>query len=230
MWSPAGDKTGTAHCFRTLCLDTVPDRLAQIHRSRRAVNPNIGLGKAVAPDLPYVRQDVPDDSEAPKVGGRRQAGKESRTPAVPPASKGTTAFCQRFTPRVLPRCERLWSWPSPRHWPSPCSCPASADELTTQRARVKQQIAKSKSELNESTKELSAAVIQVDKAQNKLDRRLPRGWTTTRQELRVAQTKDAHMATKREEGQGRPGRRSRRRCGWTGPTGGSARESRTGSP
>ena len=72
---------------------------------------------------------------------------------------------------------------------------ASADELTTQRARVKQQIAKSKSELNESTKELSAAVVQVDKAQNKLDAATAR-LTTTRQELRVAQTKDAHMATK----------------------------------
>ena len=38
------------------------------------------MGKAVDPDLPYVRQDVPDDSEAPKVVSLRQAGKESRTP------------------------------------------------------------------------------------------------------------------------------------------------------
>ena len=105
---------------------------------------------------------------------------------------------------------------------------ASADELTTQRARVKQQIAKSKSELNESTKELSAAVVQVDKAQNKLDAATAR-LTTTRQELRVAQTKDAHMATKLQQA----------RRTWppqslplwrTGPTGRSASESRAGSP
>ena len=75
---------------------------------------------------------------------------------------------------------------------------ASADELTAKRVRVKQQIAKTKSELNESTKELSAAVVQVDKAQNKLDAAAGR-LTTTRQELRVAQTKDAHMATKLQQ-------------------------------
>jgi murein DD-endopeptidase MepM/ murein hydrolase activator NlpD len=75
---------------------------------------------------------------------------------------------------------------------------ASADELTARRAHVKQQIAKTKSELNESTKELSAAVLQVDKAQNKLDAATAR-LTTTRQELRVAQTKDAHMATKLQQ-------------------------------
>jgi murein DD-endopeptidase MepM/ murein hydrolase activator NlpD len=75
---------------------------------------------------------------------------------------------------------------------------ASADELTTQRARVKQQIAKTKSELNESTKELSAAAVEVDKAENKLDKAAAR-LTTTRQELRVAQAKDAHMAARLQQ-------------------------------
>jgi murein DD-endopeptidase MepM/ murein hydrolase activator NlpD len=75
---------------------------------------------------------------------------------------------------------------------------ASADELRSQRARVKQQIAKTKSELGESTKTLSAAVVAVDKAQNKLDAATAR-LTTTRQELRVAQTKDAHMVTRLRE-------------------------------
>src|SRR4029453_11238846 len=57
------------------------------------LQPNIGLGKAVAPDLPYVRQDVPDDSEAPKVGGRFARLARSRgLLATPPASKGITAY------------------------------------------------------------------------------------------------------------------------------------------
>jgi murein DD-endopeptidase MepM/ murein hydrolase activator NlpD len=75
---------------------------------------------------------------------------------------------------------------------------ASADELKAQRARVKQEITKTKSDLNESTKELRGAVVEVDKAENKLDAASAR-LTSTRQELRVAQTKDAHMATKLEQ-------------------------------
>jgi murein DD-endopeptidase MepM/ murein hydrolase activator NlpD len=75
---------------------------------------------------------------------------------------------------------------------------AYADELTTQRAKVKEQIAKTKSDLNESAKTLSAAVVAVDKAQNKLDVATAR-LTTTRQELRVAQTKDAQMAAKLQQ-------------------------------
>jgi len=75
---------------------------------------------------------------------------------------------------------------------------ASADELKANRARVKQEIAKTKSDLNESTKELRGAVVEVDKAENKLDAASAR-LTSTRQELRVAQTKDAHMATKLEQ-------------------------------
>ena len=75
---------------------------------------------------------------------------------------------------------------------------AYADELTTQRAKVKEQIAKTKSDLNESTKTLSAAVVAVDKAHNKLDVATAR-LTTTRQELRVAQTKDAQMVAKLQQ-------------------------------
>src|SRR4029450_14101915 len=67
-----------------------------VHRSEPcawSLQPNIGLGKAVAPDLPYVRQDVPDDSEAPKVGGRFARLARSRgLLATPPASKGITAY------------------------------------------------------------------------------------------------------------------------------------------
>jgi murein DD-endopeptidase MepM/ murein hydrolase activator NlpD len=72
---------------------------------------------------------------------------------------------------------------------------AAADELNSERARVKQQIVKTKSELNESSKALSAAVVAVNKAQNKLDVASAR-LETTRRELAAAQIKDAQMATK----------------------------------
>ena len=94
MQSPTGDDTRNGSLVRTLCFDTVPDPTEQIHRSVAGqLQPNIGLGKAVAPDLPYVRQDVPDDSEAPEVGGRFARLARSRgLLATPPASKGITAY------------------------------------------------------------------------------------------------------------------------------------------
>ena len=154
----------------------------------------------MAPDLPYVRQDVPDDSEAPKVGGRFARLARSRgLLAKPPASKGIIAYL----PAVYAARNRTLRSAVVVAVASALSLAllgpqASADELTSQRARVKQEIAKTKSELNESTKTLSAAVVAVDKAQNKLDAATAR-LTTTRQELRVAQTKDAHMATRLQQ-------------------------------
>jgi murein DD-endopeptidase MepM/ murein hydrolase activator NlpD len=154
----------------------------------------------VAPDLPYVRQDVPDDSEAPQVGGRfAKLARGRGLPAQPSASKGITAYlsaayaARTRTLRAAVVVAVASALALPFLGPQ-----ASADELTARRAHVKQQIAKTKSELNESTKELSAAVVQVDKAQNKLDAASAR-LTTTRQELRVAQTKDAHMAIKLQQ-------------------------------
>ena len=154
----------------------------------------------MAPDLPYVRQDVPDDSEAPKVGGRFARLARSRgLLGTPPASKGITSYLsaayvgRNRTLRVVVVVAVTSALALTLLGPQ-----ASADELTAQRARVKQQIAKTKSELNESTKELSAAVVDVDKAQNKLDAATAQ-LTTTRQELRVAQAKDAHMATKLQQ-------------------------------
>jgi hypothetical protein len=174
-----------------------------VHRSEPcawSLQPNIGLGKAVAPDLPYVRQDVPDDSEAPKVGGRFARLARSRgLLATPPASKGITAYL----PAVYAAGARVSRAAvvfavALALLLAMIASDASADELTSQRTRVKQHIAKTKSELNESTKTLSAAVVAVDKAQNKLDAATAR-LTTTRQELRVAQTKDAHMATRLQQ-------------------------------
>jgi murein DD-endopeptidase MepM/ murein hydrolase activator NlpD len=154
----------------------------------------------VAPDLPYVRQDVPDDSEAPKVGGRfARLAKSRGLLAEPSASKDMTAYlsavyaARRRTLRaavVIAVASALSLALLGPH--------AYADELTTQRAKVKEQIAKTKSDLNESTKTLSAAVVAVDKAQNKLDAATAR-LTTTRQELRVAQTKDTQIAAKLQQ-------------------------------
>ena len=154
----------------------------------------------MAPDLPYVRQDVPDDSEAPKVGGRFARLARSRgLLAKSSASKGITAY----VPAVYAARNRTLRSIVVIAVASALSLAllgpqATADELTSRRARVKQEIAKTKSELNESTKTLSAAVVAVDKAQHKLDAATER-LTTTRQELRVAQTKDAHMATRLQQ-------------------------------
>jgi murein DD-endopeptidase MepM/ murein hydrolase activator NlpD len=151
----------------------------------------------VAPDLPYVRQDVPDDSEAPKVGGRFARLARSRgLLATPPASKGITAYLPAvYAARTRMSRAAVVFGVALALLLALIASDASADELTSQRARVKQQIAKTKSELSESTKTLSAAAVAVDKAQNKLDAASAR-LTTTRQELRVAQTNDTRMATR----------------------------------
>jgi murein DD-endopeptidase MepM/ murein hydrolase activator NlpD len=154
----------------------------------------------VVPDLPYVREDVPDDSEAPQVGGRFARPARSAKPlAMLPASKGITAYLsavcaagrrpvQTAVAIVIAAAITL-TLLGPQ---------ASADELTTQRARVKQQIAKTKSDLNESTKTLSAAALAVDKAQNKLDAATAK-LATTRQALAGAKAKDAEMAANLEQ-------------------------------
>ena len=154
----------------------------------------------MAPDLPYVRQDVPDDSEAPKVGGRFARLARSRwLLAKSSASKGITAY----VPAVYAARNRTLRSIVVIAVASALSLAllgpqAAADELTSRRARVKQEIAKTKSELNDYTKTLSAAVVAVDKAQHKLDTATAR-LTTIRQELRVAQTKDAHIATRLQQ-------------------------------
>ena len=154
----------------------------------------------MAPDLPYVRQDVPDDSEAPKAGARFARLARSRwLLAKPPASEGITAY----VPAVYAARNRTLRSIVVIAVASALSLAllgpqAATDELTSRRARVKQEIAKTKSELNESTKTLSAAVVAVDKAQHKLDTATAR-LTTIRQELRVAQTKDAHIATRLQQ-------------------------------
>jgi murein DD-endopeptidase MepM/ murein hydrolase activator NlpD len=72
---------------------------------------------------------------------------------------------------------------------------ASGDELGTRRAQVKQQIAKTKSDLGESTKALSKAAVAVDKAQHKLDVASAQ-LATTREELSAAEVQDSRMAVR----------------------------------
>ena len=150
----------------------------------------------MVPDLPYVRKDVPDDSEAPQHVGRFARLGESAKPLAAPTSKGITAYLLtvylagtrtvRTAVAVAVASALTLTLLGP---------PASADELTSHRARVKQQIAKTKSDLSESTRALSTAAIAVDKAQNKLDAATAK-LTTTRQELAAAKAKDVQMAAK----------------------------------
>jgi len=150
----------------------------------------------VAPDLPYVRQDVPDDSEAPQVGGRFARLIRREVLATPPASKGITAYLSAAyavgtrTARIAVAVTVTSALSVALLGPQ-----ASADELTTHRAQVKQQITKTKSELDESTKALSKAAVAVDKAQHKLEVAGAQ-LAATRQQLAAAQVKDAQMASR----------------------------------
>ena len=69
----------------------------------------------MAPDLPYVRQDVPDDSEAPKVDGRFARLARSRGLLATPASKGINCIsASRTRRRCAARCGLLSSSQLPR--------------------------------------------------------------------------------------------------------------------
>jgi murein DD-endopeptidase MepM/ murein hydrolase activator NlpD len=150
----------------------------------------------VVPDLPYVRKDVPDDSEAPQHAGRFARLGKSAKPLATPTSKGISAYLLAVylagtrTVRTAVAVAVASALTVTLLGPL-----ASADELTSHRARVKQQIAKTKSDLSESTKALSTAAIAVDKAQNKLDAATAK-LTTTRQKLAAAKAKDVQMAAK----------------------------------
>ncbi|MDX6322720.1 MAG: hypothetical protein QOF52_2578 [Propionibacteriaceae bacterium] len=77
---------------------------------------------------------------------------------------------------------------------------ASADELTDQRARVQQQLAQTQRDLNESTKQLSAAAAAVQQAQNSLSAAQAE-LAATRQQLAEAQRRDAAMAARLKKAQ-----------------------------
>jgi murein DD-endopeptidase MepM/ murein hydrolase activator NlpD len=77
---------------------------------------------------------------------------------------------------------------------------ASAEDLNTRRDHVKQQLAKTRSDLNESNKALTAAGIAVDRTQNRLD--VARAQLAkTRRELAAAKARDVAMAAKLKQAQ-----------------------------
>jgi murein DD-endopeptidase MepM/ murein hydrolase activator NlpD len=153
----------------------------------------------VDPDLPYVRQDVPDDSEAPQFAGRFARLARGRGLLAAPASKGIPAYLSAVCAAAAHTLRAVVAVAIASTLTATLlATPASADELTSHRARVKQQIAKTKSDLNESSEALSEAVVAVDKAQNRLDVASAR-LEGTRQELTAAQTKDARMAWKLQQ-------------------------------
>jgi murein DD-endopeptidase MepM/ murein hydrolase activator NlpD len=153
----------------------------------------------VAPDLPYVPQDVPDDSEAPTAGRfARLTRSEDLLPPLP-ASQGITAYLSAvYVAGVYAVRTAIAVAVATALSLSLLSPPASGDELVTKRARVKQQIAKTRSDLNESTMALSTAAVAVDRAQGKLDAASAR-LAETRQQLAAAKAKDAEMATKLQQ-------------------------------
>jgi murein DD-endopeptidase MepM/ murein hydrolase activator NlpD len=149
----------------------------------------------VAPDLPYVRKDVPDDSEAPQVGGRfARLSRSKELLARTPASEGITAFLS--APHIVgARIARIAVAVAVASAVALSALVpiASGDELGARRAEVKQQIAKTKSDLGESTKALSKAAVSVDKAQHRLDVASAQ-LATTREELSAAEVQDSQMA------------------------------------
>jgi murein DD-endopeptidase MepM/ murein hydrolase activator NlpD len=153
----------------------------------------------VAPDLPYVRQDVPDDSEAPQHTGRFARQTIGKILVTPPTSKGITAYLSTVYLAGTRTTRAAMSLAIASALTLTLLSPqAAADELTTERARVKQQIAKTKGDLNESTKALSAAAVAVDRAQNKLDAATSK-LATTRRQVAAAKAKDAAMAAKLQQ-------------------------------
>ena len=119
------------------------------------------------PDLPYVRKDVPGNSEA--IGFALSMHARVR------------AFAAVLIVSIL-GLALLAPY-------------AAADDLTDRRDRVRQQLAKTQADLSESSKALSAAVHAVDRTEAQLaEARMRLGWT--QQELAIARADDLRMAAK----------------------------------
>jgi murein DD-endopeptidase MepM/ murein hydrolase activator NlpD len=144
----------------------------------------------VLPDLPYVRKDVPDDSEAMRFA---RPSRSRSTPASP-ASADVSAL----------RTGHATHLPSVRHslltaivisilGLALLAPYAAADDLTDKRDRVKQQLAKTSSDLNESSKALSVAAKAVDRTQAQLTSARIR-LAQTQSELAIARSEDLRLA------------------------------------
>ena len=143
------------------------------------------------PDLPYVRKDVPDDSEAMRFA------RPSRSSWIPasPASTDVSALraCGAI---VLPavRVRLLLVAVAVAILSLALLAPfAAADDLTDERDRVKQQLAKTSGDLNESSKALSVAAQAVDRTTAQLTSARTR-LAATQRELAIARSEDLRLA------------------------------------
>ena len=142
------------------------------------------------PDLPYVRKDVPDDSEAMRFA--RPSGSRW-TPASPASTDVSALRTGHATHLPSVRLSLLTAIVISVLGLALVAPYAAADDLTDARDRVKQQLAKTSGDLNESSKALSAAAKAVDRTQAQLASariRLAR----TQSELAIARSEDLRMA------------------------------------
>ncbi len=161
------------------------------------------MGKAVVPDLPYVRKDVPDDSEAPKASGRF-AGLVRRRVTTESASLGTTEYVVRQARTGGRRVRRgllvaLTVTLASAVWLTLLT-PATADDLTDRRKQIAKQITQTKHELSESSATLRKAGVEVARTQGRLDVAEAK-LRKTQSELAVAKAKDAAASTRLRKAQ-----------------------------
>jgi murein DD-endopeptidase MepM/ murein hydrolase activator NlpD len=145
----------------------------------------------VLPDLPYVRKDVPDNSEAMRFARRSRS---RWTPAAPASSDVRAIRMGRTTPMPYARLVPLLMGVVVSVLGLALLAPfAAADDLTDERDRVKQQLAKTSGDLNESSKALSVAAKAVDRTAAQLTSTRIR-LAGTQRELAIARSEDLRLA------------------------------------
>ena len=145
------------------------------------------------PDLPYVRKDVPDDSEAMRFA---RPSRSRWTPASPTSSDVRALRRGRATSMPYARLVPLLTAIVVSVLGLALLAPfAAADDLTDERDRVRQQLAKTSGDLNESSKALSVAAKAVDRTAAHLTSARIR-LAGTQHELAIARSEDLRLAAK----------------------------------
>ena len=143
------------------------------------------------PDLPYVHKDVPDNSEAIRFARRSRS---RWTPAVPASSDVRAIRIGRTTSMPYSRLVPLLTGVVVSIVGLALLAPfAAADDLTDERERVTQQLAKTSGDLNESSKVLSVAAKAVDRTAAQLESTRIR-LAGTQRELAIARSEDLRLA------------------------------------
>jgi murein DD-endopeptidase MepM/ murein hydrolase activator NlpD len=147
----------------------------------------------VLPDLPYVRKDVPDDSEAMRFA---RPSRSRWTPTGPASSDVGAIRRGRATPMPYARLVPLLTAIVVSVLGLALLAPfAAADDLTDERDHVRQQLAKTSGDLNESSKALSVAAKAVDRTAAQLTSARVR-LAGTQRELAIARSEDLRLAAK----------------------------------